>query len=202
MKDLTERQKEVLAFIADYFRTRAYPPTVREVADHLGVSVKGAYDHLTALKRKGRLNLGGKRSRTMSIIRNDNDWEMDGCVRVPILSAVSAGKPVPSEESLDDAVPIHSSMLKKHRQYFAVRVKGDSMKDAGILEKDIAVIQKQNTAKNGEIVVAVVDEAATLKRYYRESNRVRLAPENKAHNPIYSREVKVLGKLAFVIRVC
>ncbi|MDR2767881.1 MAG: transcriptional repressor LexA [Treponema sp.] len=202
MKDLTARQKEVLAFIADFIRSYSYPPTVREVADNFDISVKGAYDHLAALKRKGKINLGDKRSRTMSLIRGDNDWEMDGCVKVPILGTVAAGKPILAEENWEGALPIHSSMLKKNRQYFAVRVRGDSMKDAGIFEKDVVLIQKQNTARNGDIVVAIVDEAVTLKRFFKEANRVRLAPENSAYNPIYSKEVRVLGKLAFVFRAC
>ncbi|MDR2181389.1 MAG: transcriptional repressor LexA [Treponema sp.] len=202
MKELTARQKEVLAFIADFIRAYSYPPTVREVADNFDISVKGAYDHLAALKRKGKIHLGDKRSRTMSLVRGDNDWEMDGCVKVPILGTVAAGKPILAEENWEGALPIHSSMLKKNRQYFAVRVRGDSMKDAGIFDKDLVLIQKQNTARNGDIVVAVVDEAVTLKRFFKEAARVKLAPENSAYNPIYSQEVRVLGKLAFVFRAC
>jgi repressor LexA len=93
-------------------------------------------------------------------------------------------------------------LLKKNRQYFALRVKGDSMKDAGILEKDTALIQKQNTAKNGDIVVAVVDDKITIKRFFKEANRIRLQPENPNHSPIYSQDVRVLGKLAYIIRAC
>jgi repressor LexA len=115
---------------------------------------------------------------------------------------VAAGKPILAEENWDGAIPVHSSFLKKNRQYFALKVRGNSMKDAGILDKDTALIQKQNTAKNGDIVVAVVDEAVTLKRFFKEANRIRLQPENPEYNPIYSQDVRVLGKLAYVIRAC
>ena len=202
MKEPTQRQREVLSFITGFIRSHSYPPTIREVAGHFGISVKGAFDHVTALKRKGRIKVGDKRSRTMEVVRADGEPEQGGVVPVPILGVVAAGRPILAEENWDGTVPVHTSFLKRNRDYFALRVKGDSMKDAGILDRDMAVIQKQNTAKNGDIVVAVVDEAVTLKRFFRETHRIRLQPENDAYNPIYSQDVKVLGKLAYVIRAC
>jgi repressor LexA len=202
MKEPTYRQREVLDFISEFVRIHSYPPTIREVAEHFSISVKGAYDHVSALKKKGRIKLGDKRSRTMEVVHTDEDREYEGFVAVPILGVVAAGKPMLAEENWDGTLPIHSTFLKKNKQYFALRVKGDSMKDAGILDKDLALIQKQNTARNGEIVVAVVDEAVTLKRFFKEANRVRLQPENSEYNPIYSRDVRLLGKLAYVIRSC
>jgi repressor LexA len=203
MKEPTQRQREVLTFIAEYIHSHSYPPTIREVADHFAISVKGAYDHVAALKRKGRIKLGeDKRSRTMELVRTDGDREYFGIVDIPILGVVAAGRPILAEENWDGSIPVHASFLKKNRQYFALKVRGDSMKDAGILDKDTALIQKQNTARNGDIVVAVVDEAVTLKRFFKETNRIRLQPENTAYNPIYSRDVRILGKLAYVIRAC
>jgi repressor LexA len=166
------------------------------------MSVKGAYDHVSALKRKGRLKLEDKRSRALEVVRTGEEWEYNNVVNVPILGVVAAGRPILTEESWDGSIPIHSSLLKKNRQYFALMVKGDSMRDAGILEKDTALIQKQNTAKNGDIVVAIVDDKVTLKRFFKEANRIRLQPENPNHNPIYSRDVRVIGKLAYIIRAC
>jgi repressor LexA len=202
MKEPTQRQKEVLSFISDFVREHSYPPTIREVADHFEISVKGAYDHVMALKKKGKLRLSDKRSRTMEVVRPEGEREMDGCTLVPVLGVVPAGRPVLAEENFDGAVPIHNSFLKKNRQYFGLKVKGESMQGAGIFDKDLAVVQKQNTAKDGDNVVAVVDDAVTLKRFFKESNRVKLQPENPDFQPIYSQDVKVLGKLAYVIRAC
>ncbi|MDR2471309.1 MAG: transcriptional repressor LexA [Treponema sp.] len=202
MKEPTQRQREVLGFITGFIRDHSYPPTIREVAAHFEISVKGAYDHVSALKKKGRIKLDNRRSRTMEVVRANGEREQGGVVPVPILGVVAAGRPIMAEENWDGTVPVHTSFFKKNRDYFALRVKGDSMKDAGILDRDMALIQKQNTARNGDIVVAVVDEAVTLKRFYRETNRIRLQPENKAYNPIYSQDIRVLGKLAFIIRAC
>jgi len=202
MKEPTRRQREVLTFIIEFIHSHSYPPTIREVADYFSISVKGAYDHISALKRKGKLKLEDKRSRTMEVLEGGEEWEPRHVVNIPILGVVAAGRPILAEENWEGAVPVHASLLKKNRQYFALTVRGDSMKDAGILEKDMAVIQKQNSAKNGDIVVAVVDDKVTIKRFFKEATRVRLQPENPAHNPIYSQDVRVLGKLAYIIRAC
>jgi len=203
MKEPTERQQEVLRFISGFIRSHSYPPTIREVAEYFSISVRGAYDHVSALKRKGLLKLEDKRSRTMELVRTGNQSVSPDIVNVPILGVVAAGRPILAEENWDGYVPVHTSLLKKNRQYFALQVKGDSMKGAGILDKDMALIQKQNTAQNGDIVVAVVDnEAVTLKRFFRERNTVRLQPENPAFKPIRSRNIRVLGKLSYVIRSC
>jgi repressor LexA len=200
MKEPTRRQREVLTFIIDFIHSHSYPPTIREIAEYFSVSVKGAYDHVTALKRKGKLKFEDKRSRAMEVVRTSEEWEYNNMVNIPILGVVAAGRPILAEENWDGNIPVHSSFLKKNRQYFALKVRGDSMTGAGILEKDTALFQKQNTAKNGDIVVAVVDEKVTIKRFFKETNRIRLQPENPAHNPIYSQDVRVLGKLAYVIR--
>jgi repressor LexA len=200
MKEPTQRQREVLTFISDYIKSHYYPPTIREVAEYFSISVKGAYDHVSALKKKGKLKLGDGRSRTMEVIRSEEDHEPDGFTAVPVLGVVAAGRPILAEENWDGTIPIHNSFLKKNKQYFALKVKGDSMKDAGILDKDMALVQKQTFARDGDIVVAVVDEAVTLKRFFKEANRIRLQPENSGYPPIYSQDVRVLGKLACVIR--
>ena len=205
MKEPTPRQKEVMTFIIEFVRSRSYPPTIREIANHFSISVKGAYDHISALKRKGKLRFEGKRSRTLEVVRTGEEYEYNDVVNIPILGVVAAGRPILAEENWDGTVPVHSSFLKRNRQYFALKVKGDSMVDAGILEKDTALIQKQNTAKDGDIVVAVVDDKVTIKRFFKEAARIRLQPENAGnpeHNPIYSQDVRILGKLAYIIRAC
>ncbi|MDR2160483.1 MAG: transcriptional repressor LexA [Treponema sp.] len=200
MKELTQRQKEVLSFIAEYINAHSYPPTIREIADYFFISVKGAHDHVTALKKKGCLKQTDKRSRTMELVKTDSDE--DGIVEIPLLGTVAAGQPIMAEENWDGSIAMHGSMLKKNRKYFALKVRGDSMSGAGIMDGDTAVIEKQNAVRNGEIAVAVVNEneAVTLKRFFKESTRVRLQSENPAYPPIYSQHVKILGRLARIVR--
>jgi repressor LexA len=198
MKEPTKRQQEVLAFIAEYIHNHAYPPTIREVADNFAISVKGAHDHVTALKKKGRLKQGDKKSRTMELIK-DGDTE-DEFLEIPILGTVAAGTPIMSEENKSGSIKIAASMLKRKRDYFALRVRGDSMEGAGIMDGDTAVIEKQNVVRNGEIAVVMLDDAVTLKTFYRESTRIRLQPENPKHSPIYCSDVRVLGRVAHIFR--
>jgi repressor LexA len=126
--------------------------------------------------------------------------ESSQMLEIPLLGSVAAGVPILAEENFDGNILLHHSMLKKNKKYFALKVKGDSMSGAGILEGDTAIIEKQNTVHNGEIAVAVIDEAVTLKRFFRESSRIRLQAENPAYKPIYSQEVKILGRLSGIIR--
>jgi repressor LexA len=199
MKDLTKRQKEVISFISGFVNAHSYPPTIREIADHFYISVKGAHDHVTALKRKGILNQVDKRPRTIELSAGYRE-KTSSIVEVPILGTVAAGHPILSEENFDGNILLHRSMLKKNKKYFALKIKGDSMSGAGILDGDMAVIEKQSTIQNGEIAVAVVDDAVTIKRFFKESSRARLQPENPAYKPIYSRDLRVLGRLYSIIR--
>lgn len=201
MKELTERQREVLSFIARYVTDHAYPPTIREIADHFSISVKGAYDHLNALKKKNCLRYGDKRSRTIEVLKREAEPEdQASSVDVPVLGEVAAGKPILAEENWDGTVPVPACMLRRGGQFFALKVRGDSMEGAGIMDGDLAVVEKRETARDGEIVVAVVEEAVTLKRFFKESSRVRLQAENPAYSPIYCQEARVLGRLSCIIR--
>ena len=199
MKELTVRQKEILSFIADYLKKHSYPPTIREIAEHYSISVKGAHDHITALRKKGFLKQADKRPRTMGLTHAmpENTPEL---AEIPILGSVAAGVPILAEENFDGNILLHRSMLKKNKKYFALKVRGDSMSGAGILEGDMAIIEKHKEVQNGDIAVAVIDEAVTLKRFFRESTRIRLQPENPAYSPIYSSDVKILGRLFTIIR--
>jgi repressor LexA len=199
MKVLTDRQKDVLSFIADYLDKNSYPPTIREVAEHYSISVKGAHDHITALRKKGYLKQTDKRPRTLGLAPAIQE-EFSDLVEIPLLGSVAAGMPLLAEENFDGNIKLHRSMLKKNKQYFALTVKGDSMAGAGILEGDTAIIEKQNTVRNGEIAVAVLDDAVTLKRFFRESSRIKLQAENPDYKPIYSQDIKILGRLSGIIR--
>jgi repressor LexA len=195
----------VLSFIANYIKKNSYPPAIREIADHFEISVKGAHDHITALRKKGQLRQADKRPRTMGLTHSrPEDADL---VEVPLLGTVAAGTPLLAEENFDGNILIHRSMLKRNKKYFALKVKGDSMIGAGILEGDIAIIEKHHIVNNGEIAVAVVfdkdlsEEGITLKRFYKESSRIRLEPENpKYKSRCYTHDIKVLGRLSTVIR--
>ena len=199
MKELTNRQKQVLDFIAGYIKKHSYPPAIREIADYFSISVKGAHDHITALRKKGHLKQTDKRPRTMGLTHvKPDDSEM---INIPILGKVAAGLPVLAEENFDGIIPFHKTMLKKNKNYFALKVIGDSMSGAGIFEGDTAIIERVNVVRNGEIAVALLDDSVTLKRFFKESTRIRLQPENPLHKPIFSKDVKILGRLSSIVRL-
>ncbi|MCL2244103.1 MAG: transcriptional repressor LexA [Treponema sp.] len=199
MKELTKRQNEVLTFIAAYIRKHSYPPTIREVAENFSISVKGAHDHITAVKKKGYIKQNGKCPRTMELTRVERDENSD-LAEIPLLGRVAAGIPLLAEENFDRTIVMHRSLLKKNKKYFALKVVGDSMSGAGILEGDTAIIEKQSTVRSGEIAVAVVDEAVTLKRFIKENSKIMLKAENPAYEPIYGQDVKVVGRLFIILR--
>jgi repressor LexA len=201
MKEPTKRQEEVLTFIAEYIQEHAYPPTIREIADYFSISVKGAHDHVTALKKKGVIKQEDKRSRTMELLRGEPDES--GFLEIDILGTAAAGKPILSAENKDGSIRLAKSLLKKNRDYFALRVRGDSMEGVGIMDGDTAVIEKQDAVRNGEIALVMLNEAVTIKTFYRESARIRLQPENPKYSPIYcssDEDVRVLGRVAHVFR--
>jgi repressor LexA len=200
MKELTKRQKEVLSFIAGYVKKHSYPPTIRDIADYFTMSVKGAYDHVAALRRKNYLKQNDNRSRTMELVHSKVDEDLGTTAKIPIVGTVAAGIPILSEENIEGTITLDQSSLKKNRTYFAVRVRGDSMSGAGIMDGDLAIIEKRHVVENGDIAVAVVDEAFTLKRFYKEKNRIRLQAENPKYPPIYSRDVRLEGRLAQIVR--
>jgi repressor LexA len=204
MKELTQRQREVLGFITDYIQIHAFPPTIREIGDRFRISVKGAYDHVEALRKKGFLRLGDKRSRTIEVVKADGEHANDddrGVIQVPLLGTVAAGKPVLSEENWESFVPFPRSLLKKNARYFALRVRGDSMTGAGIEDGDIAIIESREHAEDREIVATQVDDdGAVLKRFFKEANRVRLESENPNYPPLYTQNARILGVLARIIR--
>jgi repressor LexA len=197
MKTLTARQKEVLDFISSYIEEHAYPPTIREMAERFSISVKGAYDHVKALEKKGFIRLGENRSRALELTSREKPER--SVVEVPLLGAVAAGRPITANENYSGTIHVPADMVRA-APCFALSVRGDSMKDIGIFHGDIAVIEQRQTADNGEIVVAMIDDAVTLKRFFRENNRVKLMAENAAYAPIYTQDVKILGRLRGLIR--
>lgn len=201
MKEITERQKEVLNFISTFTEENSFPPTVREISTHFGISLRAIQDHLTALQKKGYLSESNKRSRSIKVLSDLREKESKLYVgKVPLLGTVAAGKPLLSEENLDGYVNLTEPFVRPGKSYFALRVRGESMINAGILDGDLAVIEQSNTALDGQIIVAVIDDAITLKRYYKESERVRLQPENPAFQAIYCQDVRIVGILSNIVR--
>ena len=201
MKELTRRQIEILNFVRDYSQENLCPPTIRECSSHFGITPRAVQCHFSALQKKGYLSQSEKRSRSVRVLMDESGYERaPAVIRIPILGTVAAGKPLLCEENLDGYLNLSEPFVGKDDTYFALKVRGNSMIDAGIFDGDIAVIRQQHTADNGEIVVAVLDEAITLKRFFKESCRIRLQPENPAFKPIYCQNVQIAGVLASLIR--
>lgn len=209
---LTERQRQVYDFIQDRIRDWGYPPTIREIGEHLGIkSTNGVADHLKALKRKGYLTQQDMKSRTL----RPTSTRRSGTVRalvpastgvsIPLLGRVAAGEPILAEESAEGAVVVDSFLVGDNRKLFALKVVGDSMIEDGILDGDYIFVRKRATADPGDIVVVLIDEEATVKRYYPEGDRVRLQPANAAMEPIILRkkdfkQTMIIGRVVGVYR--
>ena len=201
MKQITQVQKNVLNYIADFIDENAYPPTVREVSDHFGKSIRAVQDNLVALQKKGYISLVQKKSRSIRILVDERQKDPKLFVdKVPLLGTIAAGKPLLSEENLEGYVTLTEPFIRPGKSYFALRVRGQSMVNAGILEGDLAIVEQRSDVIDGQIVVAVLDDAITLKRYFKEQNRIRLQPENPAFNPIYCTDVRIVGILANLVR--
>jgi len=203
MKALTERQQESLRFIRDYTLENSRPPTIREVADHFGVTVKAAQDRITALRKKHFLAPSDNCSRSLRVLIDIDEKEKESSemVSIPLLGTVSIGKPLLCPDNIEGRIFVPSSFLRKDSEYFALTVKGESMVNAGILDGDTALIQKCETAEDGEIVVVLLDDAVTLKRYFKEPSRIRLQSENPDFKPIFCQDVRILGSLSTIIRI-
>jgi len=198
---LTDRQRQVLDFISDSIRKRGYPPTLREIGSHFGIrSTNGVNDHLRALEKKGFLHREDLKSRALRPVFNDDDF-----VDVPVLGKVAAGQPMLAVQNYEDTVKIDRFFIGQTREVFALRVKGDSMIEAGIFDGDYVFIRKQLQATAGEIVVAMIGDEATVKRYYPEGDTIRFQPANAAMAPIIVRRrdfrsVNLLGVVIGVYR--
>ncbi len=203
MKDLTERQQQILDFIKEYVDNFNYPPTYREICKHFNISsTNGVKRHVDALQKKGYLDLLKNASRTLSIKRNELKAN-ENLLDIPIVGRVAAGYPILSEENVESTISVDTSFIRANDKCFALKVKGDSMIKAGILENDYVIINQQNTANNGDIVVALVNDEATLKRYYKNNGNVMLIPENDNFLPItvnFSDKFTIIGKVIGVMR--
>ena len=201
---LTARQQQALDFISYCLRERGYPPTLREIGEHMGIrSTNGVNDHLKALERKGYLVREELKSRALRPV----DFEPEGATEIPIIGKVAAGQPILAQEDVLDRVRVDRFFLGavQAKEVFGLVIQGDSMIEDGIHDGDYIFVRKQQTAEQGETVVVMVDGEATCKRFFREGDRVRLQPANETMQPIYVhasqfRDVDILGKVVGVYR--
>lgn len=208
MEDLAPRQRQVLDAIASHVDQAGIPPTLRELGDALGIkSTNGVADHIKALIKKGYLERGQEgnvRARSLRMTaKATGSYHSEATVSIPMVGHVAAGQPVLAQENYDGAIRVDANLVPQGSVVFGLKVRGDSMIEDGILDGDIVFVRQQETARNGEIVVARVDEDATVKRFYRERGRVRLEPSNREMASILvhpDQEVAVLGKVIGLYR--
>ena len=210
--DLTKRQQEIFDFIKRYSAKYGYPPTVRDIGKAVGLaSSSTVHAHLANLEKLGLLRRDPSKPRAIELldrVRDDLESAVGAAVGnvrgvlrsgLPLVGQVAAGSPVLAEENIEDYVQVPALAGGDQGEY-VLRVRGESMKDAGILEGDFVVVRPQQTASDGQIVVAMVGEEATVKRFFKESDHIRLQPENVAMEPIRSKDVRVLGRVVGVFR--
>ncbi len=201
MKEITQRQKAVLQFISQYIRQFEYPPTFQEIADAFGIASKhGVVRHLQALERKGYITRSDTLARSIRIVHPQYQPPAD-VVQVPLIGRVAAGYPILAEENIEKYVMLPRTLVKSEGRYFALRVQGESMTNAGILDGDMVIVQSSSTARAGEIVVALVDDEVTVKRLVIQGNRKFLKAENPGYANIFPQsEWSIQGKVIGLIR--
>lgn len=208
---LTDRQAEILNFIQQFRQETGYPPTLREIARHFQIaSTFGVKRHLEALVQKGYINTEKNASRGITLIRKNTEEVINHSlpdenifVRVPVVGRVAAGIPIDAVENIEGSLVIDPSFLKKSKDAFALRVKGDSMINAGINDGDLVVVSPNEQARNGDIVVAMLNNEATVKRFEQRNNKIKLIAENDSYLPIEIKsndEFKIIGKVKGVVR--
>ena len=193
MKPLTQSQQKILKYITECCQN-GRSPSVRDICAATGLrSTSTVHNHLKTLKSLGLINQDDKLNRTIRLVNSDPS------MAVPIMGKVTAGFPIEAIEDIEGYVPVSES-VRRGRELFALRIQGDSMINAGILDGDIVVVNREQTAENGEIVVALIEDDATVKRFYKENGHFRLQPENPSYEPIIVPECSILGRVIEVIR--
>lgn len=221
MKGLTDRQKEILGFIEEYISQRGFPPTIREICRRFNISSTfGVKRHLEALRKKGFLTIESNLSRALTVVSAEKpdspaaseqhgfsesgDTDLDPNVTViPIVGRVAAGVPILAEENIEGDIRIDSAFVKQDSGYYALKVKGDSMIDAGIYEGDLVIVAPRHDPRNGEIVIAMLGDEATVKRFERRGNEVLLIAENPIYRPIEVKgreDFSIIGKVVGMLR--
>ncbi|NLL48424.1 MAG: transcriptional repressor LexA [Firmicutes bacterium] len=200
MSKISERRRKILEFIKDEVAARGYPPSVREIGEAVGLkSSSTVHGHLLKLEELGYIRRDPSKPRAIEVL-DDLNVPKIRALEVPVLGRVTAGMPILAVENIEEYFPIPKDFVD-HEDVFILRIKGDSMIEAGILDGDYVLVSERETARNGEIVVALLNgEEATVKRFFHEGDRIRLQPENSTMEPIYSTDVAILGKVIGVFR--
>jgi len=199
---LYKRQRQILDYITNSIDKYGYAPTLTEIAEYLGLSsLATVHEHLAVLEKKGLIRRYRGAVRGIEVISDDNPQIMDNFVELPIMGLIACGQPLEPYNDPNATLAVSAGVVKKGQKSYVLQAKGDSMIDEGILNGDYLVIQEQNEAHDGDIVVAVLKNGfATLKKFYREANRIRLQPANSTMSPMYVTEVEIKGKVISVIR--
>ena len=198
---ITAKQQEILEYIKETILKKGYPPAVREICEAVKLkSTSSVHSHLETLEKNGYIRRDPTKPRTIEIIDECFNLSRREVVNVPLVGTVAAGQPILAEENIENYFPIPVEMLP-NAQTFMLRVKGESMINVGIYDGDQIIVEEQDTARNGEIVVALVEDSATVKRFFKEDGHYRLQPENDALEPIIVDDVKIVGKVVGLIRM-
>ena len=203
MNEISKKQKEILDYIKAKVKDKGYPPSVREICEAVSLkSTSTVHGHLTKLEENGFIRRDLTKPRAIEILCDEAIVIEDlhpAVSYIPVVGQVTAGVPILAVENIEEEFPIPSNFVT-NGDYFMLRIKGDSMVEAGILDRDFVLVKQQSDAVNGQIVVAMLDDSATVKRFFKEEKRYRLQPENQTMNPIYVDDVSVLGIVKGVFR--
>ncbi len=200
-KKITAKQQEILAYIKECIVKKGYPPAVREICEAVHLkSTSSVHSHLETLETNGYIRRDPTKPRAIEILDSEFSLNRRDMVQVPVIGTVAAGEPILAQEHIEDYFPIPAEILP-NSETFMLKVKGDSMIGVGIYNDDRIIVQQTNTAQNGEIIVALVDDSATVKRFYKENGHYRLQPENDTMDPIIVDHVEILGKVIGLFRM-
>ncbi|MCC8141589.1 MAG: transcriptional repressor LexA [Lachnospiraceae bacterium] len=197
---ISAKQQEILEYIKSEILAKGYPPAVREICEAVHLkSTSSVHAHLETLEKNGYIRRDPTKPRTIEIVDDTFNLTRRELVNVPVVGQVAAGEPILASENISNYFPIPAEFMP-NAQTFMLQVKGDSMINVGIYDGDMVLVKQQSTASDGDIVVALIDDSATVKTFYKESDRVRLQPENDTMDPIYATDLSILGKVIGVFR--
>ncbi len=200
-EQITAKQTEILEYIKECVLKKGYPPSVREICEAVHLkSTSSVHSHLATLEEKGYIRRDPTKPRTIEIIDEEFNPARRELVNIPVIGTVAAGQPILAEENISDYFPVPADILP-NADVFMLEVKGESMINAGILNGDKVIVRMQNTAENGEMVVALLDDSATIKTFYKEDGHYRLQPENDTMEPIITDKVQILGRVIGIFRL-
>lgn len=202
MSEISKKQREILDYIKEKVKLKGYPPSVREICEAVNLkSTSTVHGHLTKLEENGFIRRDLTKPRAIEILDDSDtvDEIHPNVSYIPVVGQVTAGVPILAVENIEEQFPMPTNLVE-NGDYFMLRIKGESMIEAGILDRDYVLVKQQSEAVNGQIVVAMIEESATVKRFFKESNRFRLQPENSTMNPIYVEDVSILGVVKGVFR--